>query len=118
MFRELCLFGKILEIFCLFGKSLENFAYSAKVSNLGKFWGFFWSNLTKNSGDGLFFCFTSAIIKSLFIQSDRPQLSTIWQKSRDLYLFGKSLEMSYEPASDISSPKKLVHLLCGYQPEY
>jgi hypothetical protein len=39
-----------------------------------------------------FSCFTSAITKSLFIQSGRPQLSTIWQNSRDICLFGKSLE--------------------------
>jgi hypothetical protein len=80
---------------CLFGESLENFAYSAKVSDSGKFLRFFWSNLTKNRGDCLFFLFFFALQvpeKSLFIQSGRPQLSTIRQKSKDLCLFGKSPE--------------------------
>jgi hypothetical protein len=56
------------------------------------FWEFFLVEFDQKQG-GLFFCFTSAIIKSLFIQSGRPQLSTFWQKSRDLCLFGKSLEI-------------------------
>jgi hypothetical protein len=33
---KLCLFGKSQEIFAQFSESLENFAYSAKVSDLGK----------------------------------------------------------------------------------
>jgi hypothetical protein len=70
------------------------FAYSAKVSDLGNFLGgdFLWLNLTKNIGDCFVFCFTSAKIKILFIQSGRPQLSIIWQKSRGFCLFGKSLD--------------------------
>jgi hypothetical protein len=77
--------------FALFGESLETFHYSAKVSNLGKFFGFFWSNLTKNSGrkhgNVYFSCFTNAIIfvpKSLFILSGRPQLSTFRRKCKTL----------------------------------
>jgi hypothetical protein len=63
--------------FPLFGKSLETFHYSAKVSNLGKFLGIFLSNLTKNSGNCLFF---------LLYKCHKKFVYSIWQTTTFHYL--------------------------------
>jgi hypothetical protein len=64
---------------------LKTFHYSAKASNLGKYLGKLFGLIWPKAGGVVYFsCFTSALIKSLFIQSGRPQLFTIRRKSKTL----------------------------------
>jgi hypothetical protein len=67
---------------CLFGESLENFAYSVKVSDLGKFLGIFLVKFEQKQW-GLVFLLYKCHNKSLFIHLADHKFP----------LFGKSLEI-------------------------
>jgi hypothetical protein len=75
--------------FSTFPQKYQNFPLFSKSLQFGDFL----SNMTKNSGNCLFFLlYKCHNKKSLFIQSGRPQLSSIRQKSWNFPLFGESLK--------------------------